>query len=979
MKKVIVILTLLLESTYSAVASQAMLAKESFGDHSLVCLAAKVASDRGLGLAGLPKSLRKVVSLMKEPQAFLRYAIRKNDPAMVRFAVAHLKADTKSGTKMGGCSALFYAVRKGSAEAVQALIELGEDPQASLLSKTLLHYALEGDDTDVVRVLLDAGSDPDMEADGGSVLGIPRGKSKEDKLLKELMTHARIEDLKKLVFYEPSPLDTKLEGMNGEYIRQYLLSFEELHERASVPRVYAEMLGREESLELMIRSLIALRGPNYRNASGETTLHLAVSHSQDLGQIRSLLACGAQVDAKDNTGVTPLHLALMRGASDKAHLLLQADASRTIRTSGGMSNLHAAAHGGDLRMVNSFLREIAFNDRTAFGITPLDTAIQGRSWKVVEQLLKLEYDLFDAAEQDDWERVQRCLEGTTCTQELLKSVRLKDKDLLKKQLPLYGVGNNNDTVGRLAVFFNESAISSLCPPDQTPREWTARFIKDLRDHGAQLDAVDMMGNCPIHIAACGGSTLFLQGLLDVGIDIESAGSDGSPLHDACRYGQLDTARLLIDQGADLYSLTPDGLSPLHCLATQPLYGPIPEVDRTGDLIDLLLSKGVSIDCKTREGKTALWMAAEIPTQNKKVALLLARGAHYGSHGPLLQGKTPLHCAVSEEAVRALLHAGASLEAQDDTGRTPLHRAVMRGNVGVVEALLEAGALVNARSHEDRTPFHEAARNLQNADIIDLLIEYKADRMARTKAGRTALHEAALSNAGVAGFKSLKKLCALYSKEEKAAVDANGKRACDLCEAEDAVNWVYSVHLRPGYDGAAAPQSVGVSARKKLLYDMLSTPEFWGYVWSSSVSLWWWWQEVVARRKSQGRALIFAARYNETEKAQKLLDEGANPHFSDDSGKTPLHYAAEYGHEAMVVLLVDRGAPIDAQDDLKRTPLHYAVLNKHLEIVRLILLRNASPHLVDYQGLSPAMMLYSLLPKPIFEAYRQAYFSTGSVR
>ena len=45
-----------------------------------------------------------------------------------------------------------------------------------------------------------------------------------------------------------------------------------------------------------------------------------------------------------------------------------------------------------------------------------------------------------------------------------------------------------------------------------------------------------------------------------------------------------------------------------------------------------------------------------------------------------------------------------------TGWTALHEACNRGHIDVAKALLKAGASVNAQGHENDTPLHDAAAN-----------------------------------------------------------------------------------------------------------------------------------------------------------------------------------------------------------------------------------------------------------------------------
>jgi len=96
------------------------------------------------------------------------------------------------------------------------------------------------------------------------------------------------------------------------------------------------------------------------------------------------------------------------------------------------------------------------------------------------------------------------------------------------------------------------------------------------------------------------------------------------------------------------------------------------------------------------------------------------------------GFTALHYAAffgSPEAVRALVAAGADLEARSTNQEvapeaTPLHSAVAAGRMDNAEALLEAGADPNARHHGGFTPLMEAEQR-GDLDLAELLIRHGA--------------------------------------------------------------------------------------------------------------------------------------------------------------------------------------------------------------------------------------------------------------
>ena len=88
-------------------------------------------------------------------------------------------------------------------------------------------------------------------------------------------------------------------------------------------------------------------------------------------------------------------------------------------------------------------------------------------------------------------------------------------------------------------------------------------------------------------------------------------------------------------------------------------------------------------------------------------------------------------------LRALVGAGAKLEATDEVGRTALIAAAHDGKRDCVEFLLGAGADVHAADKAGDTALHRAAENGQ-LECTRLLVGAGADVAKRNKEGETAL-------------------------------------------------------------------------------------------------------------------------------------------------------------------------------------------------------------------------------------------------
>ena len=77
------------------------------------------------------------------------------------------------------------------------------------------------------------------------------------------------------------------------------------------------------------------------------------------------------------------------------------------------------------------------------------------------------------------------------------------------------------------------------------------------------------------------------------------------------------------------------------------------------------------------------------------------------------------------------------QATEQTGNTPLHDAVLKGNLDEAAKLLDDGADVNAANDQGNTPLHFAALS-GSADAVTLLVDKGADEAAANQDGKTAL-------------------------------------------------------------------------------------------------------------------------------------------------------------------------------------------------------------------------------------------------
>ena len=141
--------------------------------------------------------------------------------------------------------------------------------------------------------------------------------------------------------------------------------------------------------------------------------------------------------------------------------------------------------------------------------------------------------------------------------------------------------------------------------------------------------------------------------------------------------------------------------------------------------------------------------------------------------------TLLHIAAkysNEKVVQALLGAGASVNAVDSCGRTPLDRATASNSLEVVQALLDAGADVNKQDKAKRTPLHHAAISSSSLEVVQALLDVGADVNKQDECRKTPLYYANTFNR-----KMVQAL--LDAGADPTLEDKNGKTTDDIAQQE----------------------------------------------------------------------------------------------------------------------------------------------------------------------------------------------------
>ena len=116
-------------------------------------------------------------------------------------------------------------------------------------------------------------------------------------------------------------------------------------------------------------------------------LHLVASNGKRTADVEQMLANGADVNSKDKSGMTPLHIACFFGHIGTVQVLIRYGADVNAVDDKGETPLHLAAEGGWPEVIQLLLDEGADTKaKTNEGHTPLDVVEQRQSLGIVRAI-----------------------------------------------------------------------------------------------------------------------------------------------------------------------------------------------------------------------------------------------------------------------------------------------------------------------------------------------------------------------------------------------------------------------------------------------------------------------------------------------------------------------------------------------------------------------------------------------------------------
>lgn len=497
----------------------------------------------------------------------------------------------------------------------------------------------------------------------------------------------------------------------------------------------------KDSYETLIKYKADL---HQKDKFGDTVLHTATMLQVEDEILLMLTENGADINARNKEGVTPLLIAIQSGDVEMTRLLTSCGANIHTKDTHGNSPLSIAL-SSDTEIFEATVNQQNCNTQDSNGNTPLHIAlINDAPLLKVQHIISLTDDV----------NLRNSEGNSPLFITVLKNRKQVGTTLLQKNADIFSTNTNNNSPLSLALKYGGSVqdwlitsktihstdgsgntvlhyaaewgyIDSIISLNSKGADINARnangesclfnaaktdnpeVIQTVINQGAGIFERDNLGNTPLHTAVRWDAKNAAEKLLELGININSQNSAGkSPLAEAVIAGKEKVAEFLLENGADVNSSDTTGVT----ILMDTIRGQNP------NLVELLLAYDANPNLQDIYGQNAYHYAAYIA--NIDIINLIS----WAGGNPLSrdkQGKTPFSIVINKNIDIAKAVLGNSWNITDSDGNSPIH-IIVKNNASdvLLKTLINEGYPIDTRNADGYTPLNYA---IQANDIDTALI------------------------------------------------------------------------------------------------------------------------------------------------------------------------------------------------------------------------------------------------------------------
>ncbi|KAH6885448.1 ankyrin repeat-containing domain protein [Thelonectria olida] len=816
---------------------------------------------------------------------------------------------------------LVQAVENQNVPTAKQLVNAGVDVnEATPAGVSIVRLAAQRANLELVKLLLGAGADVNTP--------LPRGLPTPIQVTASLSSSS---SLNSLLHASAST--------NLDLLKVLLDAGANVNESAFGSPTPLQIACRREDFEMIKLLLESGADANVVEQDMPSPLHIACELA-NFEMANLLLEYGADANPTTWKMDTPLQMAIMKGHQDLINLLLRggADINAPPRPMGGRTALQAAAENGNLELVQHLSLQggnIHAKAAELGGLSCLQGAASAGNLELVETLLALGAEV----------NPPRSALGTTALQ---AAVMKGHTEVVRKLIgagaevhhcdheePLLNIAVEKEDIDLLETLLEVADPNfPIRPTISTPlhcaiRQKSTAIVRRLLMAGADLNQPSASRHrifrryTPLAAAVEAGNVDMIHLLVNAGAIINPSLPEHElcpqPLFDAIHCGNCSIVQLLLSLGAD-----PNQTEPFYMGDT-----PLMAAARIGniDIIHALVNAGAATSPSLAEVKPSPFLLFDAIRRGNFsiVQLLLSLGADPNQTEPFYMGDTPLVAAArvsNVDIIHALVNAGAAINpslSKENPTELPLHEAVRRGNLDIVQLFLSLGT--NPNQLEPRsgcTALYWATKvdrtycdsTTAGEEIVQTLIDYGADVNASCKNGELPLHAALLNGNAVPLLRIL----------IDHGVDVNVPR-----HGEHPLNSILGLGEQQ-YQGEWSATFTTAGLNFDATYDGCSL----SHNYPTLDSIW------------DGCVLTHVRASLKEPLMRMMIDAGADINICSDRFQTPLQDAIRNRESNVVRLLLDKNADVNGSPvaNYGRTALQAASANGDLSLVQELVNRGA---------------------------------------
>ena len=627
-----------------------------------------------------------------------------------------------------------------------------------------------------------------------------------------------------------------------------------------------------------------------KTKNGRSCLHIAAEQGH-LKICRVLLEnYNFVVHGRDDDGLAVLHSAALGGDLELFQYLIENGGDVFSKTKDGRSCLHLAAEKGHLNICRALLENYNFDihARDDDMFTVLLRATCSEDLELMEYLIENGSNIFSKTK-----------DGRSCLHIAAEKGHLR---ICRALLQNYNFGiHERDDAGftllhHAAWSFDLDLFQYLIEKGSNVFSKTkddrnclhlAAERGDLKickvvfqNYNFDIHARDDDERTVFHYAALSGDLELLLYLIENGSHIFSKTKNGNTcLHLAAEKGRLKICRELLQKyNFDIHAIDDYGCTVLHCAA------------KSGDLelFQYLLASGSDIFSKTKDGKSALHLAAN--NGHLKICVALLQSYNFDIHPKDDDGWNVLHCAARSgnlELFKYLIAKGSEVDSKTKDHANCLHIAAWNGRFNICKELLEKYSFNIHEKNEKGFDAILCAAEFGDLEMYQYFKENGNYVSSKTKDSRHLLHIAASKGR----FNLIKSILKYY-----------------LLEIEIKCNKGWTVlHY--------SAQSGNLELFEYLLKNGSLIDE---------------------KTKNKCNCLHIAASNGHLNLCKRLLDNYSFDIFMTDAkGWNALHYAAKSGNLELFHFFIKKGSDVYSKTKINSNCLHITASNGCLKLFKTL--------------------------------------------